>query len=569
MKRRHQISLIPALFLGICLQGPIHGDEVPLMLRPAPPPPAQPVPNPIRDGIATITETNTVGSPEHQSFLVLHAPSDGAGPPFILLYDNRDRGHSSMDLEAFPQIARLVYPETIRQNEGDRGAQIFFLHNMPTLGNASVAFVNNPLWRGMSRLLSQNGLHAQILANQYVNNHLYIYPEHSDHRKEYGDVFHANTPYLLSSQGSSGSDQPFLQAVARTMTAFPAETYRYLTANHLLMPTMQMILRASRKPVRTPEDYLSGKAHPVVFNSASLDVDRMVAMAREMAPGQVPPLVRLRVEEEDDDTIPGVDYFEAGSAEKLFDTVSAIARVARATRLERRMVVSAGQTTDPNGHALTFHWRLLAGDPARVRIQVLDEAGTRAELRIAWHERGIRDGGELPSSRVDIGVFASNGFHNSAPAFISWYFPANEKRIYSEDGRILSVEFLPPNVPGSYVDPVLVTPADWKDSYQYAEDGRLLGWLRTRDGHVESFTRDGARVLERDEKGRPILAQAVRYQREELEKQWPKLKQSDGEERFHYAYASETDLVGVRVPPAAEENTDPGNASPPPPGKQP
>ena len=176
MKRRHQIPLIPALFLGICLQGTIHGDEVPLMLRPVPTPPAQPVPNPIRDGIATITETNTVGSPQHQRFLVLHAPSDGAGPPFILLYDNRDRGHSSMDLEAFPQIARLVYPETIRQKEGDRGAQRFFLHNMPTLGNASVDFVNNPLWRGMSRLLSQNGLHAQILAIQYVDNHSYIYP---------------------------------------------------------------------------------------------------------------------------------------------------------------------------------------------------------------------------------------------------------------------------------------------------------------------------------------------------------------------------------------------------------
>jgi len=569
MQKKCRIPLVPALVLGICLQGRMHGDEVPLMLRPVPPPPAQPVPNPIRDGVAAITETNAVWSPQHQSFLVLHAPADGAAPPFILLYDNRDRGHSAMDLKDFPQIARLVYPETIRQNEGDRGAQRFFLHNMPTLGNASLASVNNPLWRGMSRLLSQNGLHAQILANQYVNNHLYIYPEHSDHRKEYGDVFHANTPYLLTSQGSSGSDQPFLQAAARTLTALPAETYQYLTARHLLMPTMQMILRASRKPVRTPEDYLSGKAHPAVFKSESLDVDRMVAMARRMEPGQVPPMVRLRVEEEDDDTRPGVDYFEAGPSEKLFDTVSAIARVARATRLERRMVVSAGQTADPNGHPLTFHWRLLAGDPARVRIQVLDEAGTRAELRIAWHERGIRDGGELPSSRVDIGVFASNGFHTSAPAFISWYFPANEKRTYSEDGRILSVEFLPPNVPGSYVDPAIVTPADWKDSYQYAEDGRLLGWLRTRDGHVEPFTRDGARVLERDEKGRPILARAVRYQREELENQWPKLKQTDGEERFHYAYASETDPVGVRVPPAAEENTDPSNASPPAPGKQP
>jgi hypothetical protein len=95
----------------------------------------------------------------------------------------------------------------------------------------------------------------------------------------------------------------------------------FLVAHNLLMPTVQMLLRASRKPVRAPEDYLLGKAHPVVFDSGSLDVTRMVAMARALKPDQVPPLVRLRVEEEDD-TLPGVDYFEAGPAEKLFDTVS-------------------------------------------------------------------------------------------------------------------------------------------------------------------------------------------------------------------------------------------------------
>jgi hypothetical protein len=320
----------------------------------------------------------------------------------------------------------------------------------------------------------------------------------------------------------------------------------FLVAHNLLMPTVQMLLRASRKPVRAPEDYLLGKAHPVVFDSGSLDVTRMVAMARALKPDQVPPLVRLRVEEEDD-TLPGVDYFEAGPAEKLFDTVSAIARIARASRRERRMVVSAEQTRDPNGRPLTFHWRLLAGDPALVRIRILDEAGARAELRIAWHERGVRAGGTLPSSRVDIGVFATNGSHTSAPAFISWYFPANEKRTYGDDGRLLAVEFLPPSVPGSYVDPALVTPADWRDDYEYTPDGRLLGWQRKRGERVEAFTRDGARILERDGQGRPLLAQAVDYRREQASQtDWPRLIQAAGQEIFRYTYESTEDPIGTR-----------------------
>ena len=67
-----------------------------------------------------------------------------------------------------------------------------------------------------------------FLYNQYTRNNLYIYPEHHDHdpghsgvffpnplnhaiRDEgYGDLYPTNTPYLIISQGSSGSDQPFM-----------------------------------------------------------------------------------------------------------------------------------------------------------------------------------------------------------------------------------------------------------------------------------------------------------------------------------------------------------------------
>ena len=47
----------------------------------------------------------------------------------------------------------------------------------------------------------------------------------------------------------------------------------------------------------------------------------------------------------------------------------------------------------------------------------------------------------MTSDRVDIGVFANNGAHWSAPAFISLLLSGNEKRIYRADGQIAEADY--------------------------------------------------------------------------------------------------------------------------------
>jgi YD repeat-containing protein len=487
------------------------------------------------------------------------------------LYDNHDRDHSNMDFGRFPGLTRVEYAEPAKKRGFDHGLQQLFLHNAPTIGNSSTALVAGPLWSSQSRIALRQARTANVLAQQYLNNHLYFYPEHRDHDADgFGDVYHANTPYTITSQGSSGSDRAFLHAVACTLAAFRPDTQRLLIEKKLLMPTVQMVFRRSRKPVAGPDDYLTGKAHPTVFGEETLDVEKMVRAAHDLKPDEIPPLVLLRVVEEDTARA-GVDYFEAGDAdkvntdkvntdkvnthkvnthkvnvEKVFDTVSAIARVARATRWQRRMLVSAENSRDPNNRPLVYHWRLLRGDPERVQIKPLDPQGTQAELLVAWHERRpIEPGSALLSSRVDIGVFAHNGAHYSAPAFISWYFPANERRTYDDARRIAAVEYRPASQPESYADPALLTPASWRDVYQYDPQGQLLGWTRTRDGATEAFTRDGALVLKRDEQGRASEARTVRYVREQQSSgQWPVLRQEPGPERLTYTYQSDTHQLG-------------------------
>jgi hypothetical protein len=375
---------------------------------------------------------------------------------------------------------------------------------------------SGPYWRSQARNALTRPRGGGLLYLQYLANHLYVYPEHRDHdpRVEgqgHGDVFPANTPYMIVSQGSSGSDRAFLSAVGATLAAFRPEVKLKLAGSGTLMAAVQMIFRSSNQMVEAREDYLTGAAHPTVFDGGRIQVEKMVKLAHEMTPDGLPPMVQLRVIEEDQPVV-GRDYFDVGPREHLLDTPCAIARIVKSTRYDRRMVVSAEASKDLNGNPLTYHWVMLRGDAERIRINPLDGGGSRAELIVPYHERRpIAPDSKMESDRVDIGVFVDNGQYYSAPAFICFYYPANEKRVYDDRHRISVVDYTDPAVKGNYVDPMLDFRKDWRDEYHYADDGSLLGWTRTRGEERQEFTADGELILESDDAGKPFRTTAVRY----------------------------------------------------------
>ena len=63
------------------------------------------------------------------------------------LYDNRDRGHSTLAPEAFPQLAHVVYGPAARAADLDYGLADRLLFPAPTLGNSSTAITAGALWR--------------------------------------------------------------------------------------------------------------------------------------------------------------------------------------------------------------------------------------------------------------------------------------------------------------------------------------------------------------------------------------------------------------------------------------
>lgn len=361
-------------------------------------------------------------------------------------YDNRDRGHSGLDLGAHPQLSKIEYTDLDRQVGRDWAVQGAVLNGI-VFGNSSTS---SGVQQGGSnpRHLYTSPRGLAILAKQYAYNNLYIYPEHLDYdpghngNGGFGDLYPTNTPYLIASQGSSGSDQPFMHAVAYTLAAFRPEVKQRLAESCLLMPTIQMIFRRSNKNVPRIPDYLTGKAHPTVFQGSEVDALKMIQMAHDITADAVPPLLQLSVVEEDAAEC-GRDFFgPAGSTEKLGDTPAVIARVAHSVRLTHRIVVSAGLSSDVNKRPLTFHWVVLRGDAAKIRLQPKNAAGSVAEIVVPYHERRpILPGSAMESNRVDIGVFVHNGKYYSAPGFVTFLFPDDEARTYDENSRVIEVGY--------------------------------------------------------------------------------------------------------------------------------
>ncbi len=442
-----------------------------------------------------------------------HAAGTAAGHRGVL-YDNRDRGHSVFPDRPFPQLSRLAYAEAAVARGYDLGWQGLFQHQGIVVGNSSTANIHPVFWRSQARaaLTAPDG--PARLHSQYRSNHLYVYVEHADHDPGrdgegggHGDVFPANTPCLLVAQGSSGADQPFLEAVLATLAAFPPETRDRLEAGGLLMPTVQRLLRlASVGGDR--EAYLSGRAHPTVFSAGALRPKAMVELAHGLAPDALPPLASLRaVEEEDGGLRPGY------GSERLFDTPSAIARVFRTAGPSRRLVLSAQDSVDPQGGPLVYHWRILRGDPGKIAIRPRRADWAVVEIEIGHHGRlPTEPGSRLESGRVDIGLFVENAAQLSTPAFFTTLFLDNETRLHGPGGRLESIDFTDPETRYHYADPLIDPAKAWRDVFHYDERGHLSGWTRHREsGEVEEFDAAGRLVLARGAGGRPTTIREVRY----------------------------------------------------------
>lgn len=420
------------------------------------------------------------------------------------LYDNRDAGHSILPSKADrpTQLTHIRYGPDAVAGGVHYGLNTALLYDNVVFGNSSTA-VGRDRWRSLPRLAMTTPGGVQDLWRLYAGNHLYVFPEDRDHdpvnnHAGVGDAFPGYVPYVVVSQGSSHSDLPFLEAIQAILAAFRPDTKAFLREKKLIAPTVQHVLRSTLKSARGPDAFFGPFAHPTVFQKEDIDLSAAIGAANSLRPADTPPIATIRMLEEPQLTS-GVSFFADGMSETLYTTPAAIARVWRGVESRRRYLLQAA-ADDPNGRKVKYRWKILRGDPKRIRIKPRTVDGSVAEVVIDWHPPApTPERPAVKGHRVDVAVFADNGARISMPAILSVAFPHHQIRAY-ENGptglRIASIDYRkyakrPERV---YADPFIWPDRNWRDVYRYDAAGRPLGWSRFRKAVKTDFLADGRRL---------------------------------------------------------------------------
>jgi hypothetical protein len=392
------------------------------------------------------------------------------------IYDNHDLGHSVLDTEFFPGLIPTRYAKEAKSFGAATAGSLFTFPGQIVFGNSSTANLSGPYWGSCARLMQNNYL--GVLVRQYFSNALYVYPQHHDYLpSRLGDVFPTRTPYLFISPGSSWTDRPILAAVATALAAMRPETKDALAAKGMIAPTLQYLLRASQTNVVAREDYLTPKAHPVVFNGEAVDTLRLAELSHTLTTNSLLPIVPLRILSDDsiDKQIPNRDFYGT-AGEVLFISPCAIAHVWRGADRTRKMILEAG---NPNDRTVRYHWFVGQGDRDKIDIREIDSRGSRVEISVDYHKAPFDTPFGIKSSRVDIICVADDGVNYSAPSFVTWFFPPSVSHSFDVNGNTLSVEYAKGD--DIYVDPIIILPKGLRSEFHYDKSVK-----RTSTSHIHS-----------------------------------------------------------------------------------
>lgn len=326
-----------------------------------------------------------------------------------LTYENRDGEHAVVPHADMPGLTYVTH------NDGNAAWGMTGVSADPAaivLANQSQAYTT--VGFSLLRYDVINQLQFNRLETLYSQSKWRLYPEHTDCGVE--DMFAFMTPIWLTSQGSSGSELDEGRRLLEALAALPASVRTMLHAEGALTSVMTAVHRRAR--VASDADYLTGAAHPTAFGN--LDVERAtVDLAHSLTTEHLPPVASVAVTAD-----------EFAPADQLLTGTSTIARVFSADGAESRTItVDASASRALNDAPLTYHWRVLRGDPSLVTITPTTDDESTAAITFARHPEGTYEslgsssGALIPhrSSLVVVGLFVHDGHFFSTPAFISSY----------------------------------------------------------------------------------------------------------------------------------------------------
>lgn len=348
-----------------------------------------------------------------------------------IYYENRDGGHSALNLTLWPQLKALPAAAQIGPARDVRALSV--------LGNCSMAA--EPLKGGcLPRFYMMDPLGMRFLAAQHQANNLFIYPAHFDYRHgPLGDLLPANTPCTLLSLGSSGSDQPLLEALLIAAAALPRESRRTLETRGLLAPVLGWLLRQNLQ-TQASSAWPSPETCTQVIAGERINRRSLMQQALGLQPDRLPPIAKIRVQSESAAPIPGRDFFDrALGGHALADTPFCVARVFRARHDFYDLELDLSQSIGWNQRPLEWQVRCVNGPAASLK-QLPSKDPKRLKLRLFWSQPWL-DAQQVLSSRLDVAIAADDGLGPPGPAaMISLWMDPNEWRLHDEQGRLIEID---------------------------------------------------------------------------------------------------------------------------------
>lgn len=393
-----------------------------------------------------------------------------------------------------------VFPEEAEVkgcNEGE--ANIFFENALTIVASDKTC---EKTWGGNSACLpAAIGLYnadARRALKCMAHNTIGVYSSAADYGTDGVDKFVGYFPWCVAYEGNASEADKFSRLIADIYKAAPTGSCVRTSFGIL------DVIRRSQKCVKSEADLMSGMAQRPVLRFDDIDVEKALILARTLKKPESPPLFYLKDSGLEFDMTPIGDLWDIPWDHPMpSSSLANIVFVAQWGEYTARFKIKARLD---EGKA---EWKLLQGDPSKVRIRPLNENGSEAVIEVDYHEvfeTELTGGRKILTSRVDIGCFEVNDGTVSLPSIVSVFFSPNEKRVYDENKRLVSIDYTKRQIES--FSPYICAKGDWNDVFDWNEKGQLTGWARLTadsDGRVATnmFTREGLVIDTRDALGRP------------------------------------------------------------------
>ena len=330
------------------------------------------------------------------------------------LYMNRDSGHSMLTVTNYPGLTQVKLDAEGRK----KGMDLDFpnmIFPYPTYGNASRGWTQGPYWRSLPRaLMTIESGRMKTMQKLYLSNQIWVFPAVHDYdfanTNYFGDVFASQSPYWITTEGISWSDQYYLKAALAASGAMRSDVKADLIRRKLFAPTVITLIRKSLKKVKKPEDYLTAAAHPTAMPPGGIDMAKLKKLASEVKSSAVPPLAMVT------SVVPGKGAGETAWPELTFATICSWGFVLRAEAIEREFTIKVAG-------AAQYAFAVVHGNPEAAKV--VQTAPDAAVVMIDKTKMSVFE-------RVDVAVFGKNsGTDWGAPSYISFAVVDSEAR-YSD-----------------------------------------------------------------------------------------------------------------------------------------